>query len=280
MLNDNRVSLRFVPQEGDNSVSNETTLHEDIDEGVISLPDVDDAEKLISSSPRLTPAQQPAVTSIAEHDGSSPAGHQDVDPSSLPTAPSLITASLQPVSSCDVTMEDSEDISAYDAIHNEASLQECSQVVSPTHSATSDVSLELGQARCNDGSIALQEVTLGSPQPTTDKDKLSNASSSHTPDVVIITDTTSPPSVAVQNVTDSNAPSSSSSSSSSSVALPNVTTLLQAVGDDKDTAGNATGPSMTAEQNDNSDSTTPAKDAKQDGAPLTDKDEIKVIIIC
>ena len=276
MLNDNQVSLRFVPQEGDNSVSNETTLHEDIDEGVTSLPDVDDAEK---SSPQLTPAQQPAVTSIAEHDGSSPAGHQDVDPSSLPTTPSLITASLQPVSSCDVTMEDSEDISACDAIQNEASLQECSQVVSPTHSATSDVSLELGQGQCNDGSITLQEVTVGSPQPTADKDKLSNASSSHTTDVVIITHTTSPPSgAAVQSVTDSNAPSSSSSSSS--VALPNVATLLQAVGDDKDTAGNATGPSMTAEQNDNSDSTTPAKDVKQDGAPLTDKDEIKVIIIC
>ena len=266
------MSLRFVPQEGDNSVSNETTLHEDIDEGVTSLPDVDDAEKLISSSPQLTPAQQPAVTSIDEHDGSSPAGHQDVDPSSLPTAPSLITASLQPVSSHDVTMEDSEDISACDAIQNEASLQECSGVVSPTHSAASDVSLELGQGRCNDGSITLQEVTVGSPQPTADKDKLSNASSSHTPDVVIITDTTSPPSVAVQSVTDSNAPSSSS------VALPNVTTLLQAVGDDKVTAGNATGPAMTAEQNDNSDSATPAKDAKQDGAPLTDKDEIKVII--
>ena len=271
------MSLRFVPQEGDNSVSNETTLHEDIDEGVTSLPDVDDAEKLISSSPQLTPAQQPAVTSIDEHDDSSPAGHQDVDPSSLPTTPSPISASLQPVSSCDVTMEDSEDISACDAIQNEASLQECSGVVSPTHSAASDVSLELGQGRCNDGSITLPEVTVGSPQPTADKDKLSNASSSHTPDVVIITDTTSPPSVAVQSVTDSNAPSSSSSSSSS-VALPNVTTLLQAVGDDKDTAGNATGPAMTAEQNDNSDSTTPAKDAKQDGAPLTDKDEIKVII--
>ena len=272
--------LRFVPQEGDNSVSNETTLHEDIDEDVTSLPDVDDPEEFISLNSSPAPVH-PAVTSTVEDGGSLPAGHRDVDPSSSPpTTSSLITVSSQPVSSCDVTVEDTEDSTGVrDAVQNNTSLKECSE---PINSATSDVSLESHPDRCSSDVIALQEVMVGSPHPTDNKGSQNNISTSHMLDVTIITDTTSPP----PSVIAYGATNSSSSS--------DVTTPLQVVGGDKEPASNTTGATMATEgEKDGSDVTmategkkdgsdgctsTLAKDVEPNRAPLIDKDEIKVIV--
>lgn len=265
LLSDNRVSLKFVPQEGDSSVPNETTLHDDGDEDVTSLPDVDASQEFIPLSSPLT-SVHPSVTSDVEDDNISSGDHhtasssQPNHSSSSLIGPSQIsTSQLASSQDGDVVMKDtcsSEEngVCMCNVVESDASLQEPSKVVSPSHPIAPDVSLD--QDDCSD-TAALQEVTTVRAQPnlpTVNVEGSNAPSTSHTPTV---TTASVPPSdsVATQSIAGSN---TLLLSSSSSIVLPDVTTPSN----------------ITAENGDCRH--TPARSAKLNRAPYTDKDENKV----
>lgn len=157
LLSDSRVSLKIVPQDGDNSSSNDLIIHADNDDDVTSLPDVNASQELSSATLASVPPR------IASEDViNSPDGQQSASSSSLqcinislsPTGNSQTNTSSQLVSSLgdNALMEediDSSKLNSLQDVQDNISLQDSSIVTPPFHPTT-----------CND--IVDQEVIVSS----------------------------------------------------------------------------------------------------------------------
>lgn len=247
LLSANRVSLKSVPEDIDNSVSNENenSLHDDSDddddEDVTSLPDVDASQEVISSSSPMASAEpamitgEPAVISAVEDVTTPSADDQTAssspchDPSSSPMDTSVIrdsqVASSQhnDVLTKDVTTSSGEN-PATSSVMDPSAINSTPQLASsqdgdvPIKDATS--SSERVVIMCDTVQDSSQVVTP--PHPTTSCDVSLN--NDHYSSVVTVEEVTTTVSSHTVHPT-SNVKSSSNPSSSLIRTAPNSTAL-------------------------------------------------------
>ena len=265
LLSDNRVALKFVPQESTNSLSNETALHESEDDDI--EPDVDTSQQFTSITSPLTSVHS-SLTSTAEDvtmPSTAAASASLSAPSQISTSSSLLVSSQDSDSEMKEVTSSEED-----SLCEENSSLEESLVVSLSHPPTAS---DYHYIDC----IVSAETITASSRPVPSTMECSNVpSSSYTP-AAGTTDYAVTPADSHTTVEEA---AVSDTPLSSSIALPDITNPLD---NDMDTttpgSSTATGVVPTAEGGGNSGSCrrNPARHAKLIRASYTDKEDDKVI---
>lgn len=241
------MALKHVPQGGGNSLSNETALHESEDDDVET--DVDTSQQPVCSP--MTCVSSSLTSTVKDNTApSTPAAAASV---SLSAPSQVSTSSSQLVTSQDGNSEIKDVTSS-----EEDSL--CEENISLEESSPTTTSDCITSPTLAPSTVECSSVSSTSHPPAADTTLNVAPADTHTTDTV-----------EEVGVTDT-------SLSSSSIALPDVATPLDETDDDMEasTSSSANGDTVAIEENGNSCRRTPARHAKLNRVPYTDKDENKV----
>lgn len=246
------MALKHVPQGGGNSLSNETALHESEDDDVET--DVDTSQQPVCSP--MTCVSSSLTSTVKDNTApSTPAAAASVSLS----APSQVSTSSSQL----VTSQDGN--------------SEIKDVTSSEEDSLCEENISLEESSPTTTSDNHYTDCITSPKPAPSTVECSSVSSTNHPPVADTTvsvapaDTHTTDTVEEVGVTDT-------SLSSSSIALPDVATPLDETDDDMEasTSSSANGDTVAIEEDGNSCRRTPARHAKLNRVPYTDKDENKV----